>query len=306
MIIEHNLVFGADSFLGIELIRVLKAQNRKVIGTTRRKSTLSESRFFLDLSDDNFNLNIPHDVNYAYLLAGTWNYSECEESSNAWKVNVVNMTRLAKQLLKQGVFVTFVSTNTVFGGERPWCHEDDEHKPLFPYAQHKSASEVAIQSVAKELDAKDQLNIVRLTKILGISTSPLPNWIDTMERGDILRPFSDLSFAPISVRYTAESLAEIGRHRIAGNFHISGKNNVSYDKFSRQFADSLGFKMIEVEPTTSIKMNVNIPFKPRYSGIGMERTTKLIGLKPQTLEELMMDLATQYQSLKRKPSYITD
>ena len=143
-----------------------------------------------------------------------------------------------------------------------------------------------------------------MTKILGIRTAPLPSWIDTMERGDVLRPFADLSFAPTSVRYTAESLAEIGHHHIPGNFHVSGADNVSYDEFSRKFADSLGFKTIEIEPTTSVMMNVNIPFKPRYSGIGMERTTKLIGLKPQTLDELMVDLVAQYQLLKTESSSV--
>ena len=49
---------------------------------------------------------------------------------------------------------------------------------------------------------------------------------------------------------------------------------------------------------------VNIPFKPRYSGIGMERTTRLIGLKPQTLDELMVDLAAQYQLLKTESSSV--
>ena len=152
--------------------------------------------------------------------------------------------------------------------------------------------------MAEELDVKDNLNVVRLTKILGISTSPLPGWIDTMERGDVLRPFADLSFAPMSVRFTAESLAEIGRHRFAGNFHISGANNVDYDEFSRVFADSLGFESVVIEPTTSVEMKVNIPFKPRYSGIGMARTTVLTGLKPQTLEALMVDLSAQYKLLK--------
>ena len=304
MSLEHNLVFGANSFLGTELIKVLKEQNRNVVGTTRRKSAVSDNCVYLDLSEDDLNFNISQSVNYTYLLAGIWNYGECETDPNAWKVNVVNMARFAKQLLEQGVFVTFISTNTVFGGERPWCHEDDEHKPLFPYAQHKSAAEAAIQAVAKEFDVIDKLNIVRLTKILGIRTAPLPSWIDTMERGDVLRPFADLSFAPTSVRYTAESLAEIGRHHIPGNFHVSGADNVSYDEFSRKFADSLGFKTIEIEPTTSVMMNVNIPFKPRYSGIGMERTTKLIGLKPQTLDELMVDLAAQYQLLKTESSSV--
>ena len=295
MTIEYNLVFGANSFLGAELIKELQKQNRKVVGTSRRKLELPDNSIYLDISGDNPDFNIPEDINHAYLLAGTWNYIACETDPNAWTVNVTNMTKLAEYLLKRDVFVTFISTNTVFGGDRPWCHEDDEHTPFFPYAQHKSAAEKAIKVVAEDLKMHQKLNIVRLTKILGIGTSPLPSWIEIMEKGGVLTPFSDLSFAPMSVGYTAKSLAEIGRHRIEGNFHISGADNISYDKFSRKFADSLGYKRLKIEPTTSIEMNIEIPFKPRYSGIGMERTTKLIGIKPQTLQELMGDLIEQYR-----------
>ena len=109
------------------------------------------------------------------------------------------MTRLAKILLEQDIFVTFVSSNTVFGGERPWCNEDDFHDPLFAYAQHKAAAEAAISELAVNLNKTNCFNIVRLTKILGIQTSPIPNWIGSLERGELINPFKDLIFAPISV-----------------------------------------------------------------------------------------------------------
>lgn len=295
---EYNLVFSANSFLGKELINVLNDQGRNVVGTTRRESDISDKCIYLDISGDKPTLNIPNNINHAYLLAGTWDYTECEKDPNAWQVNVINMAALVEYLLKKEIFVTFVSTNTVFGGDRPWCNENDKHDPQFPYAFHKAAAENAIKEVAKDLDQEERLNIVRLTKILDLSVSPIPLWVDCIEKGDILRPFSDLSFAPVSVRYAAESLAEIGRLQISGNFHISGADNISYDKFAKIFADKLGFGGIEIQPTTSIEMNVEIPFKPMYSGIGMERTTQLIGLLPQTIDKLLDYLLQQYHSGK--------
>ncbi|MBT6438893.1 MAG: sugar nucleotide-binding protein [Flavobacteriales bacterium] len=295
MSLKSTLVFGADSFLGSKLIKTLSERGCNVIGTTRRKNTVSNVRVFLDLSSDIDNFKVPEGVDYAYLLAGTWNYGECDTNPEAWKVNVLNMANLARKLLKQNVFITFISSNTVFGGDSPWPHENDDHNPLFTYAQHKSAGEKSIQSVAEELNAVDNFNIVRLTKILGLNTSPLPDWVDTMKKGGVLQPFLDLSFAPISVSYTAESLVEIGCKRVPGNFHISGADNVSYDEFARKLSNGLGFQSILIEPVTSISMNVHIPFKPRYSGISMERTTDLIGIKPQTIDELVLELSFQYK-----------
>ena len=296
MINDYSLVFSANSFLGAELIKVLKGEERKVIGTTRRMSEISDERIYLDISGDEPEFNIPKDINHAYLLAGTWDYNECEKDPNAWKVNVVNMAKLAEDLLKKNIFVTFISTNTVFGGERPWCNENDTHDPQFPYGFQKSAAEGALKNIAKTLHQDELLSIVRLTKILDIGVSPLPMWNDCMEKGEILRPFSDLSFAPMSVRYTAESLAKIGKARISGNFHISGADNIGYVEFAKIFAERLGFSDVQVQPTTSIEMNVDIPFKPTYSGIGMDRTTKLIGLKPQKIDQLMDFLYQQYTS----------
>ena len=131
---------------------------------------------------------------------------------------------------------------------------------------------------------------------MGIQTSPIPNWIGSLERGELINPFKDLIFAPISVRYTAESLAKIGQLRLSGNFHISGSENIPYDEFLVKLAEGFGFRHINFKSTTSIKMNINIPFKPTYSGLGMERTNGLTGLEPQSLENLIQDLNDQYKA----------
>lgn len=295
---EQILVVGADSFLGEKLIQILENQHRHVIGTTRRKETLSNNRVYLDLFDDDLNFKLPEGTTYAYLLAGIVNYGECANNPRAWEVNVEKMTRLAALLFEQGVFVTFISTNTVFGGELPWCNEDDPHTPEFPYSKHKSAAEFSIREVAKKLGTLDLFNIVRLTKILGINTSPLPDWFSRLTLAKEINPFSDLIIAPMSLRFTAESLAEIGRSRLVGNFHLSGSKNINYVDLAMAFVNALGYKEALVKPTTATDMKVDIPFKPTFSGIGMERTTELTGIKPQDLNSVVVDVITEYEDSK--------
>jgi len=293
---EKILVVGSDSFLGTELIRVLEKQKRNVIGTTRREDTVTKKRVFLDLFTDELKFIAPQGTTYAYLLAGIVNYGKCETDPRAWEVNVDKMTLLAMQLLEQGIFVTFISTNTVFGGERPWCNEDEPHTPEFAYAKHKSAAEESIRSAAEKIGALDYLNIVRLTKILAINTSPLPDWFSLMERGEKLTPFLDLIIAPMSLRHTAESLAEIGKQRLPGNFHLSGSENINYNDLACALATELDFNLELVAPTTATEMKVTIPFKPKFSGIGMQKTTRTTGIQPQALEKVVADLAFQYRA----------
>jgi hypothetical protein len=45
-----------------------------------------------------------------------------------------------------------------------------------------------------------------------------------------------------------------------------------------------------INPTSAVEKGVNIAFKPRFSGLGMTRTTKLSGIEPQPLDRLVDDL----------------
>lgn len=283
------LVVGGDSLVGGELFRVLERRGHLAYGSTRRRETVAGRRVFLDFESD-APFRAPEGVEYAFLVGAATNYERCESDPAAWRINVDSIPRLAASLLEQGVLVTFISTNSVFGGECPWPHEDDVHAPGIAYARHKAEGEKAIRAAAQRLKAADRLNIVRLTKILGPDTPPLPNWFAAWKRGETVQPFTDLIFAPMSVRFAGESLATIGEKRIPGNLHLSGAENVTYVDFANCLADKSGIDRRLIAPTTATEKGVNILFKPRYSGIGMRRTTELTGLAPQPLADVVDDL----------------
>jgi dTDP-4-dehydrorhamnose reductase len=141
------------------------------------------------------------------------------------------------------------------------------------------------------LGATDRLNIVRLTKIMNAGVSPLPAWFSAWDRGKPVQPFEDLVFAPISVKFVGQALATIGEARIPGELHLSGAENVSYVEFAHALAKRLKVDPALIRPTTAVAKGVHIPFKPRYSGLGMTRTTELTKIRPQRLDELVDDLA---------------
>ena len=205
-------------------------------------------------------------------------------------INVELIPRVAASLLEQGLIVTFISTNSVFGGERPWPHEDDPHAPSIAYARQKSEGEGVIRAAADRLGASERLNIVRLTKIMNAGVSPLPSWFAAWQREEPVEPFSDLVFAPMSVAFVGEALATIGEKRIPGNLHLSGAENVTYVDLAHALALRLGVDTALIRPTTAVAKRVKIPFKPRFSGLGMSRTTQLSGVEPQGLRHLVDDL----------------
>ena len=285
------LVVGGDSLVGGGLLRALERRGHRVLASTRRRDTVDEKRVHLDFeSDEPF--KVLHGIDYAFIVAAATNYERCETDPLAHRINVELIPRLVLSLLEQGVFVTFISTNSVFGGERPWPQEDDPHAPGIAYARQKDEAEKIIRDGASRAGTEGCLNIVRLTKILDRNTSPLPAWFAAWSRGEAIQPFADLIFAPMSVRFVGESLATIGEKRVSGNLHLSGAENVSYVDLANNLAGHMGIEPRLIEPTTAEAKGIHIAFKPRYSGLGMSRTTQLTGLKPQPIAEVARDLAS--------------
>lgn len=283
------LVVGGDSLVGGGLTRALIGRGNSTYATSRRQATLDDRRLFLDFeSDDAF--VPPAGIGYAFVVAAATNYERCERDPLAHRINVELIPRLVASLLEQGIFVAFISTNSVFGGEQPWPEEDATHAPGIPYARQKSDAERAIREASRRLGAEERLAIVRLTKILDRGTPPIPNWLESWRRGEAITPFADLIFAPMSVQFVGNALATLGEKRIPGNLHLSGERNVSYVTFAETLADKAGVPRSLISPTTATERGVNIAFKPTYSGLGMRRTTELSGILPQSLADVVDDL----------------
>ena len=282
------LVVGGDSLVGSETLRALRRRGLKALATTRRSETIREDRIFMDFERPE-TYRVPAEVRCALVIAAATNYDRCAADPMARKINVELIPDLVISLIRQGVHIIFISTNSVFGGEQPWPAEDAEHRPGIPYAEQKSVGETAILSRLSSEEA-GRLAIVRLTKILNADVSPLPGWRATWALGEPVEPFEDLIFAPMSVMFCADSLARIAEQRASGILHLSGSDNVSYVQFAHALAARLGVDASLIKPTTSVAKGIHIAFLPTYSGLGMPRTSALTGLKPQPLSDVVADI----------------
>ena len=283
------LVVGGDSRVGRELVKSLEYQGNKVYSTTRRIDQVSKNKLYLNYEDiDDF--SIPNDVDYAYIIAAISNYQECELDKKSFWINVEVIPKLVSLFLNKKIFTSFISTNSVFGGKSPWPEEYHQHSPNIAYAKQKSEAENRIKKIAINIKCENIINIIRITKILDKNTPPIPDWIQSWNLGDSVAPFSDLIFCPMSSKFVGNSLARLGQLRISGNLHLSGEKNISYTDFALLLAKHLDINLNLIKSTTATECNVNIAFKPKYSGISMLRTTSLSQIYPQNINSVIHDI----------------
>ena len=283
------LVIGGDSLVGGETVKIFRRRGLQVLSTTRRAETVGPDRILLDFERPE-TYYVPQEIDCALVIAAATNYERCAIDPMARRINVELIPNLVITLIQQGVHVLFISTNSVFGGEQPWPDEDAPHRPGIPYAEQKSLGEAAIHAGLSGTDGEARLSIVRLTKILSIDVPPVPGWRAAWACGEAVEPFEDLIFAPMSVKFCAESLVTLAEKRPPGNLHLSGAENVTYVELARVLALRFGIDTKLIRPTTSKARGIHIPFLPTYSGLGMQRTARLTGVLPQTLDAVIADL----------------
>jgi len=282
-------VIGGDSMLGGALSNFLNENKKNVIKTSRRKD-LEERVVYLDFSVESSWKNIL-DATDACIVGGVTDYWECKNNPEARFINEVCIPKLALYLCKNDIRVTLISSNTVFGGEKPWPNENDEHNPGLDYGKQKSNAEKNLLTMADKVGVRDLIKIVRFSKILDIETSPIPNWIQSWSRAEQIRAFKDLIFAPITLDYATNYLNLILESKGMGHYHVSGSKDVDYVTFAEILAESLDYSSNLVSETTSLEAGVEIPFLPKFSGLGMVNTIKTFGIEGQNINTVVKELA---------------
>lgn len=288
----RTLVIGSDSTIGRALAFRAQYAGDHVIGTSRRLP-LSDDRssILLDLTSDSFSADGLPDADVVYLCAAMTRFVDCEANPKLAKlVNVVRIGQIAQHYLQRGSFVVFLSSSAVFSGHIAAPLETATAAPVTTYGKQKYEAEQLLVDIAKSYKA-GRLSIVRMTKVLSPDFPLLRQWRAELENGQTIRPLSDLILCPIALPYVTASLYELGLKRKSGVFHISGHADLSYAELASLLADRWGYSKILVKPSNSDELGVNLLSNPRYSSLGMARTTMELGIRPQSLQDLVEELS---------------
>ena len=199
------LIIGCDSRIGQELFDYFKRRSANVVGTSRR---VGSPHLRLDLESELPLFRFPDSVGLAYLCTGITKVNACEEDPvGSHYINVERTQMLIHELLAQGVYVVFLSSDLAT----------------------TSRSQYAVQKLAieKYLEGKNA-TIVRLGAVITAKSGRLRNWVRELEAGRPIEPYHDYYFSPVSLENVLRILGNeemLGAH---SKILICGSESLSY------------------------------------------------------------------------------
>ncbi|MBI5569134.1 MAG: sugar nucleotide-binding protein [Desulfomonile tiedjei] len=241
-----TLIVGSDSLIGSALLADFQRAGSSVLGTSRRVERADGSILHLDLSEDVRAWDCPCPVGIAVVCAGVTRLQSCrKDPEGTARINVRATLVLMEKLLRKGSFVIYLSSNLVFDGSWPVCPADWPLAPVTEYGREKAAVEREIAQW------KNETAIVRLTKVLGPRQPLLAEWTGALKRGESIRPFSDMVFAPIPLSGVVSVLRLIADRHLPGIWQVSAPEDISYEEAARITAVTVGADSSLIRPLDS-------------------------------------------------------
>ena len=238
------LIVGIDSTIGRGLKKSLDEDGMPVSGTTRRSDSLSETTFFFDLANPKFDL--PFDkFTHAVICASWTNMAKCEEDpGECHRLNVENTIQLIERLLANKVFVTFLSSTTVFDGQKSFYTPNDATAPVNNYGRSKADVESFLMK-----HSAGRAAVLRLTKLITNEASFLKNWINAASEGREILAFQDRLLSPVSLDSVVNALKRLIQSKAPGIFHIGGDKELSYYDFAKEYFSNQNAVLKLIKPS---------------------------------------------------------
>jgi len=269
------MIIGGDGFIGYSIAQALRKSGNKVITTSRKPQNLSESCIYLDLTKDILSWEVPDDVDTAFICVAVTSIDQCHSHpEESRKINVENTINIASKLADKGTAIIFPSTNLVFDGFKPFCKVDDSICPITEYGRQKRETETGL------LKLGENIAILRFTKIFGYETPLVLKWIEQLKRGIIIHPFSDIALAPVSIDFAVNALIKIANRKSYGVWHVSAKEDITYEELARHLARRVGVSQQYIQPIKAIDSGLLFESIPKYTALDTSRLRKELGINP--------------------------
>ncbi|MGA8273502.1 MAG: SDR family oxidoreductase [Candidatus Sulfotelmatobacter sp.] len=245
------LVTGASGLLGASLVVAAREQNHEVVGLYNRHPVSIDGVKLLaaDLTDPAEFRRIFDEVEPSWVVhcAAATDVDWCEtHPEEAYRINVMVSSAIAEVTSRSNSRLLYISTDSVFNGERGNYAETDQPVPVNVYAKTKLQGE-------REILRRDPAAAIARVNLYGWNVQKkdsLAEWVlKELSARQLVRGFSDVVFCPAVANDVADILLALLHRNLSGIYHVVGSEPVSKYVFAKRVAAAFGFDPARVSAT---------------------------------------------------------
>jgi dTDP-4-dehydrorhamnose reductase len=285
---ETILVTGASGFLGRYVLRAATG-SYETVGIYNKSDIFVSgvTAVQVNLTDPPFESLRGFDPDHVVHCAGLVDVDECErQPESARQLNVEVTEHVANLASEVDATFTYVSTDAVFDGSRPYWSEDDKPNPINVYGRTKFEGERAAAQI------HDDVTVVR-TNFFGWTHegASLSEWmLATLESGDELTGFEDVYFTPMYAGDLARYLLNLLDLSTPEVVHLGGSERLSKYAFAHEIADVFE---CDSDPITPISVENQDLDAPRGKDLSLD-----VSLAESLLGERLPDVETGLERMR--------
>lgn len=198
----------------------------------------------------------------------------------AMDVNANGALNVAEMCKLNHTRMVFISTDSVFDGNKGNYSEKDDTAPLNVYAKSKLKGEKNVEKTLKNY-------VIARTNFYGLNNndSYFFNWILTnLKNQKTIKGFEDVIFSPLDVSTLSKMIIELLDKKFTGMIHLSSGISISKYDFIYKVSTHLGFSKDNIirSKLTDIP---NLAPRPKDTSLNNNLALETLETKPITLEK---------------------
>lgn len=293
------LITGFSGMLGRELTAYFQTKGLNVLGISQQHSKLlpKEKQLNIDLSSEGFQDHISEHFNPDIVIhaAAFTNLKYCEEHPEKTVRFHSDCTGILAQRFQNSKFI-YISTDSVFDGQRGNYSELDKVNPLNLYASSKQRGE------EQALNSGADAYVIR-TNIIGyhepLKTS-LFEWVykSLKEEGQI-NGFSNVLFNPLFCGFYGELIENfiLSKPQI-GIYNFAASDEISKYEFLTRVAQEMKLNSSLISPLELINEQGGV-IRPLNTTLNTQKA-QMLGLKFPSMDENIKQLCWNFKSFIQK------
>jgi dTDP-4-dehydrorhamnose reductase len=279
------LITGASGLLGANLLSLAHEQGREAVGLYHRHPLhlAGVKLLAMDLTDPAeakriFQELLPSQVMHC---AAATDVDWCEAHPHeANRLNAAVPAAIADITSRIGAQFLYISTDSVFDGERGNYAETDIPTPVNVYAKTKLQGE-------REVLRRNPSAAIARVNLYGWNAQnkdSLAEWIlKQLTIGKLVPGFSDVIFCPILVNDLAGILLAMLDQTLTGIYHVVGSEPITKYEFARRVASTFGYDAEQIAPARLSEATLKAP-RPRNTSLNIAKIYSALGRSMPNVE----------------------